>query len=163
MRTVLAIVLSLLVALPAAAGAQGANNAAKAKAEAEVRAADVGMWEAVNTCDVAKWNKIVADDLVLIIIGGRIFDKPTLRDDFFGKTMHPVPCDTEYTNEPMRVRVYGDGAVVTGNVSYKGNGKGRPRGIQRFVYTRLFEKRGGTWQLVHGQHTTTKERIDKGF
>jgi ketosteroid isomerase-like protein len=161
MRTTLTIALLLLV--PVVAGAQKPNDAAKARSEAEVKAADVGMWDAVNACDQAKWNRIVADDLVLIIIGGRIFDKPTLHGDFFGTTMHPVPCDTEYTNEPMRVRVYGDAAVVTGNVSYKGNGKGRPRAIQRMVYTRVFEKRNGTWQLVHGQHTTTKERIAGGF
>jgi len=157
MRTGLSIALLLVASLPAA-GAQSQQNAARAGSEAEVRAADAGMWEAVNACDAARWDKIVADDLVLIIIGGTIFDKAKLREDFFGKSMHPVPCDTEYANEPMRVRLYGDVAVVAGNLSYKGNGKGRLRDTQRFLYTRVFEKRNGVWQLVHSQHTTTRER-----
>lgn len=144
-------------------GIAAQSGKSKAKIEEEVRAADTGMFEAVNTCDQDKWNRIVADDMVLLIVGGRAFDKVTLHGDFFGKTMHPVPCDTEYTNEPMKVRSYGDVAIVTGNTSYKGNGKGRPREVQRFVFTRVYEWRNGAWRFVLGQHTTTKERQTGAF
>ena len=163
-RFTIAFLLVILVTMSHQSPAAQPNDAAaRAAIEEAVKAADTGMWEAVNACDEESWTRIVADDLVLIIIGGTTFDKATLHEDFFGKSMHPVPCDTEYTNEPMKVRSYGDAAVVTGNLAYKGNGKGRPRATQRFVYTRVFEKRNGTWQLVLGQHTTTKERQEGPF
>ncbi len=134
------------------------DSAASAIIEKDVKAADTAMWEAVNACDEARWSRLVADDVTLIIIGGTLFDKTKLRGDFFGTTMHPVPCDTQYSNEPMQVRSNGNLAVVTGNVEYHGNGKGRPRGSSRLLFTRVYEKREGRWQFVHGQHTSTKER-----
>ena len=141
-----------------ALAAQPKDAAVRAKVEEEVKAAESGMWEAVNACNQQRWDSVVADDMVLIIIGGTSFDKPRLRDDFFGTSMHPVPCDTEYANEPMKVRLYDGVAVVTGNLAYKGNGKGRLRDTQRFVYTRVYERRNGSWRFVLGQHTTTKQR-----
>ena len=163
MRSTLILMAALFFATTSPGLTAQEGGAARAKAAEEVKAADTGMWEAVNACDQEKWDRIVADDMVLIIIGGTSFDKTKLRDDFFGKTMHPIPCDTEYTNEPMKVRAYDGVAVVTGNLSYKGNGKGRPRGVQRFVYTRVYEKRGMAWKFVVGQHTTTKERQNGPF
>ena len=148
---------------PPANVSEHASQSAEARIVEEVQAADSGVWEAVNACNVERWNRIVADDLLLISVGGRTFDKPQLRDDFFGTTLHPVPCDTEYGNEPMRTRVFGNIAVVNGNTTLKGNGKGRLRELTRFAYTRVFEKRDGVWRLVVGQHTTTKVRLTGPF
>ena len=158
MKTRVLLLLLTVATSHHALAAQPKDASARARAEEEVKAADSGMWEAVNACNQQRWDNIVADDMVLIIIGGTSFDKAKLRDDFFGTSMHPVPCDTEYANEPMKVRLYDGVAIVTGNLSYKGNGKGRPRDIQRFVYTRVYERRNNAWRLVLGQHTTTKQR-----
>lgn len=131
--------------------------AATQSGSADVLAADNGTWKAVNSCAPEQWAALVADDVALVTIGGQIFDKAKLRDDFFGTGMHPVPCDTEYTNEPLRTWSYGNSAAVSGVTTLRGNGRGRLRGESRFYYLRLYERRGDTWVWVYGQHTSTKQ------
>ena len=54
--------------------------------------------------------------------------------------------------DDMKVRSYGDTAVVTGRSTVKGMDNGKDIGGQ-FRYTRVYVKRQGRWQLVATQST----------
>ncbi|GAA0710090.1 nuclear transport factor 2 family protein [Dokdonella soli] len=63
---------------------------------------------------------------------------------------------TEFRNHDMKVRLYGDTAIVLGITSLKGSSKGKPFALDvRFTDTLV--KRDGAWKLVAG-HVT---RLDK--
>jgi ketosteroid isomerase-like protein len=153
--------LALLVATLAVAGARPGAQQRDVSADVDaVKAADNAVWDAVNACDVGSWNQLISDRFVLVSIGGTIYDKPKIRDDFFSNTQHPVACDTSYENHASSVRVYQDNvALVAGETALRGNGKGRQRGVSRFAYLRVFEKRDGRWQWLYGQHTTIRDHL----
>ena len=53
--------------------------------------------------------------------------------------------------DDMKVRVYGDVAIVTGRQTLQGTAKGYVSGPRRF--TDIFVKRNGRWQCAGGQST----------
>ena len=61
----------------------------------------------------------------------------------------------EFRNRDMKVRLYGDAAVVLGITSLKGTAEGKPFAVE-VRFTDTYAKRDGVWKLVAG-HTT---RID---
>jgi ketosteroid isomerase-like protein len=58
---------------------------------------------------------------------------------------------TGSTFADMKVRIYGDVAVVTGIQTLAGTMKGYASGARRI--TDLWVKRGGSWQSIGGQST----------
>jgi Calcium/calmodulin dependent protein kinase II association domain len=54
----------------------------------------------------------------------------------------------------MRIRWYGDTALVTGLATRKDTAGGKARDFQ-YYYTRVWILRDGRWQCVHMQSTTT--------
>jgi ketosteroid isomerase-like protein len=50
-------------------------------------------------------------------------------------------------NDGVRVRAYGDTAIVTGRTTQKGQYKGQPS-LSPTQFTRVYVKRDGRWQLV---------------
>ena len=113
--------------------------------EQQVLAVDNGYWDAVNACDVDKWDALVSDDIMLLTVSGVVYDKEILRPDHFG----PIPpCIHNYTIEPLRIRVYGDTAVVNGNFVYGGG---------TAAYTRVFHRENGRWRVVLVHHSAVEE------
>ena len=58
------------------------------------------------------------------------------------------------TTTPARIRVYGDTAIVVGNMAFSVEGM-EPGAL---IYTRAYVKHGDQWQLVTHQSTATPQR-----
>ena len=104
---------------------------------------------AVVKGDVATLEGLTADDYVFINASGQTSDKATTMKNI--KTGAIKITANEVSD--MKVRVYGDTAVVTGKSTAKGTIGGRElKGP--VMFTRVYVKRNGTWQSVAFQQTT---------
>ena len=98
--------------------------------------------------DVAGFGRIFADDAVLIPPDGTTQTKAQLLADV--KSGDLVIESSEMSD--MKVRAYGDAAVVT----YMTNDKGKYKGQDitgRYRWTDVFVRSGGTWRIVASQGT----------
>jgi ketosteroid isomerase-like protein len=98
--------------------------------------------------DVAGFGRIFADDAVLVTPDGSPQTKAQLLADV--KSGDLVIESSEISD--MKVRVYGDAAVVTYSTTDKGRYKKQDIS-GRYRWTDVFVRRGGTWQIVAGQGT----------
>ena len=98
--------------------------------------------------DVAGFGRFLSDDAVLTSPDGTPQTKSQLLADV--KSGDLVIESSEISD--MKVRVYGDAAVVTYSTTDKG--KYKKQDISgRYRWTDVFVRRGGTWQIVAGQGT----------
>lgn len=103
---------------------------------------------AVVKGDVAMMEGLTSEDYILINANGRLSDKATTMRDI--KTGVIKLTANEVSD--MKVRVYGDTAVVTGKSSAKGTIGGRElKGP--VMFTRVYVKKSGKWQSVSFQQT----------
>src|SRR6266853_4329171 len=130
----------VLTALIGSAWAQDAKEQLK-KLEME-RAA------AVVKGETATLDKQTSDDYVLISMTGRMADKSQMLDGF--KSGQSKLTSNELSD--LKVRVYGDAAVVTGKADVKGTLGGQDATGQ-VLFTRVYVKKGGRWQSVSLQQT----------
>jgi ketosteroid isomerase-like protein len=132
---------SLAVLAGASAYAQGSVEEQLMKMERD-RAA------AVVKADVAMMEGVTSDDYILINANGQMSDKATTMRDI--KTGAIKLTANEVSD--MKVRVYGDTAVVTGKSSATGTMGGRAlKGP--VMFTRVYVKKSGKWQSVSFQQT----------
>jgi ketosteroid isomerase-like protein len=111
--------------------------------EAAVRALDDAFTRAFPACDVAAYRSILADDFRSILADGRAIG----RDEFLRQAAES-PGVSDFRTEEVTVRVYGDAAVVTGQVGYRRNG------VQvRSRHTDVYVRRDGRWRMVSAQFT----------
>ena len=103
---------------------------------------------AVVKGDVAMLEGLTSDDYVLINANGQLSDKAA--------TMNAIKTGiiklTANDVSDMKVRVYGDTAVVTG----KSTAKGTIGGVELkgpLMFTRVYVKKNGKWQSVAFQQT----------
>lgn len=98
--------------------------------------------------DVAFFERLEADDYTFTDPGGQSFTKA---QDMANMKAGDLKFES-FNIDDMKVRVYGDTAVVTGMSSVKGAYKGQDiSGPYRWLD--VFVKRKGQWQLVAGQVT----------
>ena len=103
---------------------------------------------AVVKADVATLEGMTADDYILINANGQMSDKATTMNDI--KTGNIKLTANEVSD--MKVRVYGDTAVVTGKSSAKGTIRGHElKGP--VMFTRVYVKKNGKWLSVAFQQT----------
>jgi ketosteroid isomerase-like protein len=103
---------------------------------------------AVVKGDVATLEGLTSDDYVLINANGQVADKATTMNDI--KTGRIKLTSNEVSD--LKVRLYGDTAVVTGKSTAKGTIAGRElKGP--VMFTRVYVKKGGKWQSVAFQQT----------
>src|ERR1700730_10682479 len=103
---------------------------------------------AVVKGDVATLEKQTSDDYTLINMNGQMSDKSQMVDAFkSGQTKL-----TSDEGSDMKVRVYGDTAVITGKADVKGTLGGMDTDGQ-IMFTRVYVKKGGSWQSVAFQQT----------
>jgi ketosteroid isomerase-like protein len=98
--------------------------------------------------DVAAFGGIFADDAVMITPDANVQTKAQLLADV--KSGDLVIQSSEISE--MKVRTFGDTAVVT----YITNDKGKYKGQDvsgRYRWTDVFARRAGKWQIVAGQGT----------
>ena len=136
----LASILSLAVLLNAAWAANAEEELKKLETD---RAAAV-----VVRGDVATLEKQTSDDYTLINMNGQMSDKSQMVNAF--KTGQSKLTSDELSD--MKVRVYGNTAVITGKADVNGTLGGKDATGQ-IMFTRVYVKKGGQWQSVAFQQT----------
>ncbi len=97
----------------------------------------------------ADWlDKHTADDYMLISMSGQISDKAKMLEGFKSGQSKLTSDDLS----DMKVRVYGNTAIVTGKADVKGMLGGQDATGQ-ILFTRVYVKKNGTWQTVSLQQT----------
>ncbi len=139
-RAILFGILVVLASAPAYAQSQDAADQAVLK---EYRA----LAEAQFKKDRATMERLMADDYVYTHSNGAVNDKAadikeTISDDIKW---------TDRKSEDLKVRTYGNVAVVTGQETLNGSAKNYVSGPRRF--TEIWVKHSGHWQNVGGQTT----------
>jgi ketosteroid isomerase-like protein len=103
---------------------------------------------AVVKGDVATLEGLTADDYIFINAYGQLSDKATTMNNI--KTGNIKLTANEVSD--LKVRLYGDTAVVTGKANSKGTIGGRElKGP--VMFTRVYVKKNGKWQSVAFQQT----------
>jgi ketosteroid isomerase-like protein len=160
MRNALPIV-ALVIA--AALGASAQTPDTKQKPPAPAKPADNSVEQtlmkierdalaAVLKKDIPAFGRIFADDAVVITPDGSTQTKAQLLADL--KSGDLVIESSEISD--MKVRAYGDTAVVTYLTTDKGKYKSQDIS-GRYRWTDIFVRRGGTWQIVAGHGTPIQQ------
>jgi len=153
----MAFVLALVVtAAPLASGQTSdkksppavASKSADASVEQTLTKIEHDALAAILKRDVAAFGKVFADEAVLTTPDGSLQTKAQLLADLKSGDL----VLESSTISDMKVRAYGDAAVVTYITTDKG--KYKKQDISgRYRWTDVFVRRGGSWQLVAGQGT----------
>lgn len=136
MRTVLALLLT----------AQAAAPPRPADRAAEVLAFEREVCSAYERNDALAINRLVADDYTLTDSFGHITTKA---DDLKAARAKDVQY-TVFRNEDMRIRFYGDTAIVTGKTVVRGAARDGTLVDVLVQFTDTVVKIGGRWRLVAG-------------
>lgn len=146
MKRILAVAVLVAVASSLALG-QMADKQAKTKGSVEqtVTQLERDWYEATIKKDTATIDKIVADDWVVQTPYGASTKAETIADLKSGSFNMESG-----TLGDMKVRVFGDVAVVIGSDESKGSYKGKDTS-GRWTWTDVFVKRQGRWQAVASQ------------
>ena len=139
-RVTFGTLLGMLLAVPAYS--QTANAT-----EQEVLTAFRAMDAASMKKDRATMERMMADDFMYTHSNGKVGSKA----QDIAETMSPDEQWTASRFDDLKVRIYGDFAVVSGLQTLTGSAKGYVSGARRF--TDLWVKRGGRWQTVGGEST----------
>jgi ketosteroid isomerase-like protein len=99
--------------------------------------------EAYRTCNVSAMNQIVTDDMQFIHVGGNTQDKAQFVAGVGACGLADLTIDV------TKVRMYGETAVLQGNLHYKS--KQGPGGM--LIVSEVFVKRQGAWQFASHQST----------
>ena len=103
---------------------------------------------AVVKGDVATLEKLTSDDYILINANGQLSDKATTMNNIKTGNIKLTANDVS----DLKVRVYGNTAVVTGKSNATGTIGGRElKGP--VMFTRVYVKNNGKWQSVAFQQT----------
>lgn len=98
--------------------------------------------------DAAALNRILAEDWIGIDFEGRVITKAlALR----GIVSDAAALESTVLRD-MKVRIYGDTAIVTGTDTEKGEYHGKDSS-GKYVWTDVFVRRDGRWQAVSSQST----------
>ena len=121
---------------------------AQGAVEEQIKKMEQDRAAAVVKADVATLSSLTSDDYILINANGQISDKATTMNNI--KTGVIKLTSNEVSD--MKVRVYGDTAVVMGKSTAKGTMGGRElKGP--VMFTRVYVKKNGKWQSVAFQQT----------
>lgn len=123
---------------------------AQSGAEAEIRKVEDAWVTAVSKSDAAAVDKILADDLVYTHSTGIVDSKA----DYLGKMRSGKQKYDSIRYTDQKIRVYGNTAVVNGQVHMLGSSDGKPFDNRLFVQ-HVWVKQGGQWKLV--AHQTTRK------
>ena len=99
--------------------------------------------EAIKNRDKFTLERILADDFMSISWDGKTFNKA---EGIAANLATDSKLDS-YTLDPLKVRIFGDAAVVTGGDKEKSSFKGKDTSGQ-YAWTDVYVKRNGRWQAV---------------
>jgi ketosteroid isomerase-like protein len=98
--------------------------------------------------DIAALDKIMADDWVSIDFQGKAVTKA----ETLANLKAGLPATQAAGIGEMKVRIFGDSAIVTGSDTEKSTLQGKDV-IDKYLWTDVFVKRDGRWQAVASQST----------
>ena len=140
---------AVIVLAGALFGAQAAfAQGAMSKDQQAVRKAEADRFAAMLKADVTALDKLLGADLTYTHGDGRVIGKAAFISDFKTGAFKYVMIQP---NE-IKVRVFGDVAVVTGGAAMQVVNNGVPATI-RIRYTDVHVKRNGAWQMVAWEAT----------
>jgi ketosteroid isomerase-like protein len=135
----LLVAICLILSNPAYALPHHENHAA----HKEIEALELQWRQAIISNDVNKMDHLLADDYIGISANGTVETKAQALAQRKTGTMRIVKLDIN----DLKVRVYGDTAVVTSRADLQGtNGQSDIGGNYR--YTRVYNYRFGQWKIV---------------
>lgn len=109
----------------------------------EIEALEMQWREAQLSNDVSVMDRLLADDYIGISASGIIETKPEALALRRAGTLHITALDLN----DLKVRIYGDTAVVTSRADLEGtNGASNISG--KYRYTRVYNRRFGQWKIV---------------
>ena len=124
------------------------GSAAGQSVEDQIKKMEIDRAAAVVKGDLALLDKETSEDYTLINMNGQMSDKSQMINAFKSGQSKLTQDDVS----DMKVRVYGDTAVVTGKVTVKGTMGGKDA-TGAAMFTRVYVKKGGHWQSVALQQT----------
>lgn len=140
-RNIALTLLGVLVAVPTYAQKANAQEQEVLKASQLVNEASL------IKKDRATMERLYADDYMYIHSNGTVANKT----QDIAESLSPDQAWTAHKSDDLKVRTYGDVAVVTGLSTLTGSAKGYVSGARRF--TEVWVRRNGGWQMVGGQST----------
>lgn len=150
MKQILACIgMLLLTALPGHGQTSGNQPQRLTKAEQEVLAGHQAWCDAIVKGDMQTLDQLLADDFIITSGNGALRDKKgELADLKLADGLSWVFVKTD----DLRVRVYGQAAVVTGRVRWRVRNRDREVDDER-CFTSVFVKQKGQWRIVAQQMT----------
>ena len=149
MKMIFTTALLVVAASPIAYGQRDARaTSGNTKVEQEIRRLEREWFESYVRGDRAAFDRIVADDAVMTYGNGKVGNK----SEAIAEIKAPADASYSLTSDDVKVRVYGDTAIVTGRVTEKGTFNGRSLNSQS-RYTDVWVRRNGRWQVVASQNT----------
>ena len=138
---------AIIAILIIAGVAQDKKSDGASKAEQEIAELNREWADAIVKGDMARLDRLFANDMTVVSGNGAMRGKAGEMDD-----LRPTADIKTYffNTEDVKIRVYGDSAVVTGHAKWRINLKGRDIDNER-RYTSVFVKKDGRWQIV-AQH-----------
>ena len=124
------------------------GSAAAQEVADQIKKMETDRAAAVVKGDWAKLEKETSDDYTLININGQMSNKSQMVEGFKSGQNKLTANDLS----DMTVRVYDNVAVVTGKMDAKGTMGGKDVTGQG-MFTRVYVKKGGHWQVVALQQT----------
>jgi ketosteroid isomerase-like protein len=143
-----AVFLATTMAPPPAGAQAAAPKKAAAGVEDEIKTIEKERAAAAIKADVATLGKYTSDDYTFINRNGKLSDKAQTMSNLKSGAIKLSKNDVS----DMRVRVYGDTAVVTGRTDVKGTIDGKDM-TGPVLFTRVYVKQDGRWQSVAFQQT----------
>ncbi|MDD5543025.1 MAG: nuclear transport factor 2 family protein [Acidobacteriia bacterium] len=144
MRLLVVILSGLVLAAALCTGeASSASSAVVNPVEETLIQIEHDWGNALLKADVAAWSRYLGDDWVLTYSDGTLVTKPMALADLKKGALKIE----SFQLDDVKVRVYGDAAVVTGQITEKSKFQDKDTsGVRRF--TDVFVKRAGRWQAV---------------
>lgn len=153
-RCALLILMTAIAMLSANLWAQSvAPKSVSSDAAEEIRSLEKAFDEAIVRRDVSALDKMTSDDFTLTSLNGELHLKAEVLKYF---ATHA--SDYEYRKtDNLRIRMYGDAAVVTGRTiqTVQENGKDHS---DAYRFTRVYVRKEGHWLLVVLQPTRVAEQ-----
>jgi len=122
----------------------------KPKAEQALMKLQREWLDAYQKHDAAALERIEADNFTLTEADGKVTTKA--EDVASIRNAKPPQPDDSFDVEDVKVRLYGDTAVLIGRVILKYRNKGQMV-VERYRYTDTYLRRRGRWQVVASQLT----------
>ena len=150
MNRLLAVCVISVLSLPSLSKAEVGGSS---KAESEIRQLEDRRIQAMLKADAEELNQVLADDLTYTHSSGQVDSKSQLVESLkSGERKYQMiePRD-------VKVRLYGEAAVVTGRAKLKTVSKGQESSFQ-VQFTDVYAKKKGHWQMVAWQSSRLPEQ-----